>query len=809
MMFTVRLVLFILLATQSSAFGAILNECTDSSQSVKIVCNLAWEDSCRKVSTRQTPFCKASISRAMATLDGEGNEVVSVVLRQNDFAVAADVLSERLSNETFHSLASVPNAPDKITKTKSGKTSKRDVIEVPSEVISKAQAILKKLDDYPLDELAQGEARAIVRGCEKSKSSTEMYICSGFFVPSVVRLNCVNNGACLPLSWGSAGVPNGESAWWRWQTYSQLSDVSIAGIARPWVTTPEVAKICGGKATDHLGKLDNNKFALCMSKEMGGKSAKQAIKCYSKWSASPANFAACLSDVSIGPDVIKEIDCVLHGGSLDTACAKSLGISAKTIAECKTKTGGDNSRYSACLVAAPQTLTLAGDCALKAGGDATLLSHCLKGVANIMASTKVQAVQQCADALLSSKKAEGTDLQIKLLECGGEAAKGTIRAFKKNRVLMACVNDPQENTGKKVKCLEDAGVKLPPQAALTACLATAHTGLDAAECGGLKGARAIKDAQTCLDSSQGNATRQALCIGAQAGLPPDQARLISCASSADSYAAGAACIAGPALGKDAARAVQCAADAQGSPAGTAICIAGPSMNAELRIAAECLASTGGEPMSFTSCAGGRLAVKELQQCISGGFKSENGCFGENNEVVKYFNAQEKVFRGVMKIAGLESAYDNVLNDIKSGKLGENNDARRVFETINRVTLQEPAKAAQAIVREAEQAGKTIIGGVASVQAEVEKASAALTSAIQQALPIVPSVIGGGLKTDLPGGGSATVGLGNVDVKVGDAQVSAGPTHAQVKVGNTGATVDPGKGKVSVSVGGVCIGFGCG
>lgn len=678
------------------------------------------------------------------------------------------------------------------------------------EVESKAQAILGKLDTNPLDEAVQGAARAVVAACKESKTFTDMYACSGFFVPPLVRLNCLNNGPCLPLSWGSAGVPNGHTAWWRWQTYADVAEVEISAIGRPWVTTPKVGRACGAKATDRSGKLDESKFALCMVKEMGGDSAKTAVNCYSKWSSAPGQFAACLSEVKLGVSAAKEIECVLAGSSIDSSCAQVFKIPAAAISDCQIKAGGDAAKQALCLGSLPRTLSQTGDCAAKVGGDATLLGHCLKGVAAAMASPQVRFVQQCADALISGKKAEGTQLQIALMQCGSvnADAKSALQTLKKSEVLVACVNTPTMETAAKVKCLEDAGVKLPPQAGVATCLAQAKTALDASVCAGLKGASSVKAVQMCMDSSGGDTAKQALCIGAQAGLPPEQARLVSCASTASSYAAGAACMAGPHLNKDAARAMSCAADSQGSPAGTAICLAGPSMNAELRIAAECLASTGGEPMSFASCAGGRLAMKELQQCISGGFKAENGCFGENNEVVKYFNAQEKVFRGVMKAVGLETAYNNVLGDLKSGKLGDNNDARRVFEAMNRITLQKPAEAAKAIAESAEKAGKAIAGGAQAIQSAVDDAHKVLSTAVQNVFPGAPTALGGGLKTDLPGGGSATVAPGKVEVSAGDVQAKATPTQVQVTVGNSGATVDPSKGKANATVAGVCIGFGC-
>lgn len=167
--------------------------------------------------------------------------------------------------------------------------------------------------------------------------------------------------------------------------------------------------------------------------------------------------------------------------------------------------------------------------------------------------------------------------------------------------------------------------------------------------------------------------------------------------------------------------MECYADSQGSPAGTALCMAGPKMNAELRIAAECAASTGGEPVSFAGCAGGRLAFKELTQCISGDWKAENGCFGENNAIVQYYSNLEKVARSVLEAAGLGTAYDNMLRDIHTGKLGENNEIVRIFNALNAVAIKAPAEAARQISEEAAKMGKSISTGLAKLEEEARKA----------------------------------------------------------------------------------------
>lgn len=68
-----------------------------------------------------------------------------------------------------------------------------------------------------------------------------------------------------------------------------------------------------------------------------------------------------------------------------------------------------------------------------------------------------------------------------LLECGQAAnpsAAKTLKAFDDAKVALACVSDPQKPTAEKTHCLEAAGEKLPPQAALAQCVAQVKNALD-------------------------------------------------------------------------------------------------------------------------------------------------------------------------------------------------------------------------------------------------------------------------------------------------------------------------------------------
>ncbi|UPU92279.1 hypothetical protein M0766_26460 [Pseudomonas putida] len=181
-------------------------------------------------------------------------------------------------------------------------------------------------------------------------------------------------------------------------------------------------------------------------------------------------------------------------------------------------------------------------------------------------------------------------------------------------------------------------------------------------------------------------------------------------------------------------------------------------------------------------------MKELQQCVAGGFKAENGCFGENNEIVKYFKAQEALLRNTLRIVGLESGYQNMLNDLKNGKLGENNEITRILRLMNDIATKPPAETINNAVEEAKKAGTLVAEGAAKLNEELNKVQKQASQAVENAMPRVPPVTA---KTDIPGGGSV--------------EVKAGPMGGTVTVGNNEVSLGS---SPHVKVGGVCIGFGC-
>lgn len=154
----------------------------------------------------------------------------------------------------------------------------------------------------------------------------------------------------------------------------------------------------------------------------------------------------------------------------------------------------------------------------------------------------------------------------------------------------------------------------------------------------------------------------------------------------DDWEAYPVCMMEDQMSEDQARLVNCLKE-QGeggevSLTGTAVCYGGDffNPNPELQIAMECAVSTGGEPMAFAGCAGGRLTERELKKCFTDGFGG-NGCFGENNEIVKGLRTLGiDVQDALGPTNDLVVAWNNGVSDIQHGP-GPNNDAMRAITTI--------------------------------------------------------------------------------------------------------------------------------
>lgn len=162
---------------------------------------------------------------------------------------------------------------------------------------------------------------------------------------------------------------------------------------------------------------------------------------------------------------------------------------------------------------------------------------------------------------------------------------------------------------------------------------------------GLKMSEDQRILANCAMKANGDKTGFATCAGAAflgRNLGTNELKVLDCAASAGGdtskfAACSATAVFGDQLSKEQQVAVQCAAQSQGDPTGFATC-AGANMfnmqlNPEQQITVQCVVSTGGQPQAAAGCIGSRLTARELSKCLSHGIGGEDGCFGDNNDLV--------------------------------------------------------------------------------------------------------------------------------------------------------------------------------
>lgn len=79
---------------------------------------------------------------------------------------------------------------------------------------------------------------------------------------------------------------------------------------------------------------------------------------------------------------------------------------------------------------------------------------------------------------------------------------------------------------------------------------------------------------------------------------------------------------------------RCAILSQGSGFGTAACMLSEKLTPEQQIALQCAAQSP-DLVTFAACTGGQLTLREFAKC-QGKDIAEDECFGENNEIRKFF-----------------------------------------------------------------------------------------------------------------------------------------------------------------------------
>lgn len=160
------------------------------------------------------------------------------------------------------------------------------------------------------------------------------------------------------------------------------------------------------------------------------------------------------------------------------------------------------------------------------------------------------------------------------------------------------------------------------------------------------------EAYKCMKASGGDEGQTTLCLATTwTGLKDNTVakQALNCyQQNKDKWELYPLCMAGQASNQEVQNLVACAREnfSKGSTDvwGMAACYAGPKllegMNPESMIAAQCAVQSGGNPKLFAACTGGQLTIREIDKCFQHGIGGKNGCFGENNTIVKAFREAE-------------------------------------------------------------------------------------------------------------------------------------------------------------------------
>lgn len=162
-----------------------------------------------------------------------------------------------------------------------------------------------------------------------------------------------------------------------------------------------------------------------------------------------------------------------------------------------------------------------------------------------------------------------------------------------------------------------------------------------------------RQAFSCLRDARAQGSWQdgALCV-AKGKIPRELQDAVECSRKhAGEFAAVAACYGGRHLPEPQGRVLRCAAESGFDVTGAAMCMAADGLTPDQRILLQCATTSGGEPTATAICTGGKLAMKEFQNCKDQKF-GKGKCFGPGNDLLK-----------IAKQLGFEIGPNSVVADV--------------------------------------------------------------------------------------------------------------------------------------------------
>ena len=197
-----------------------------------------------------------------------------------------------------------------------------------------------------------------------------------------------------------------------------------------------------------------------------------------------------------------------------------------------------------------------------------------------------------------------------------------------------------------------AAPPLPDESQLRACIQ--ESGNNSAEFYQCVVERALPDdykiARQCLARNQNDGGRALLCSTRRQDLLStyDRFRQVqACAKKGQDNWDVAGCVGQQVLGSNEQYYLSCVTRNRGDLKTAAVCAIAKDLTPEQQIALSCAISTGGQPHAFAVCTGGQLLSREIDKCWNNGIGTQKGCFGPNNEYVKFINNIDREARNLM------------------------------------------------------------------------------------------------------------------------------------------------------------------
>jgi hypothetical protein len=398
----------------------------------------------------------------------------------------------------------------------------------------------------------------------------------------------------------------------------------------------------------------------CLTRNWMGNNEQAIVACFSTGTSYDA-ARSCLAQTSLTAHSGPYVQCAVQGGTAD-AIASCVG---------QRVVGERFPSFEACVQQPPNPVSLAKCFATPfAGLKEKQMLACVE-----TASADVASISRCIGSQTMGKK------EIAYLECA-TTSQGNKTEWAR------CFGKQALGRGERIYL--DCALQGGGNFAVSACAGRTFLGSQSQNA-------YLQCAVTASESTRSLAS----CLGPLA-LGERENTILNCAMQQTNVAS---CVAQQYLGQDEQHMLKCAVENNYDVGTTAVCAMGPELglNPEMQIALTCAVASGGEPMTFAGCAGGQLGQRELAKCWQNGVGTDQGCYGPNNSIRKFFDGVDSQLRTMLgsnnDLYKVYNAYHkNVLspgpnhefvklvnsgiNDLRSGP-GKNNEIRKAATAVEK------------------------------------------------------------------------------------------------------------------------------